>query len=317
MSGLITAVCAHTWEISSMLSTSGRLERTWRCTQCLEPRTMTFEMPELPPPGGPLPPDDIIDALAQAGYDASALEPSARDQLACAVHFLLTEQRALGRTQPHHAPRPAASSCPSLTPVIHWLEGGCDRHWAATELRLYQKQLGQLPAPPLAQSVATAIRGSRHADTGGAANDEVSEDELLANVARSRGKYPSNRRLFDGMMGEVAELARAYRGDGNVHAEALDVAACALRIAIEGDAGGNSHPLLTGEKSGAFSPARMIDVADAVRRRLAECHQNRLLGQSSQGGANIDWARLEGAFKVVNALREEFGLPALSVANAG
>jgi hypothetical protein len=77
--------------------------------------------------------------------------------------------------------------------------------------------------------------------------------EFLADLERSRAKYPNNARMFDGLMGEVDELRRAYAGDGDVRAEAFDVAVCAFRIATEGDAGGNStlaakpegEPLLT------------------------------------------------------------------------
>ncbi len=65
-------------------------------------------------------------------------------------------------------------------------------------------------------------------------------DEFLADLERSRTKYPKNGRMFDGLMGEVDELRRAYAGDGDVRAEAFDVAVCAYRIATEGDAGGNT-----------------------------------------------------------------------------
>lgn len=64
--------------------------------------------------------------------------------------------------------------------------------------------------------------------------------EFLADLQRSRMKYPNNRRMFDGLMGEVDELRRAYAGDGDIRAEAFDVAVCAFRIATEGDSGGNT-----------------------------------------------------------------------------
>src|SRR5690606_8291269 len=63
---------------------------------------------------------------------------------------------------------------------------------------------------------------------------------FIADLARSRAKYPGNTRMFDGLMGEVDELRRAYGGDGDIRAEAFDVAVCAYRIATEGDAGGNT-----------------------------------------------------------------------------
>lgn len=65
------------------------------------------------------------------------------------------------------------------------------------------------------------------------------DPDFLANLARSRAKYPGNRRMFDGLAGELHELARAYGGDGDIRAEALDVAVVAYRIATEGDSGGN------------------------------------------------------------------------------
>lgn len=64
--------------------------------------------------------------------------------------------------------------------------------------------------------------------------------EFLADLNRSRTKYPNNARMWDGLMGEVDELRRAYHGDGDQRAEAFDVAVCAFRIATEGDAGGNT-----------------------------------------------------------------------------
>lgn len=64
--------------------------------------------------------------------------------------------------------------------------------------------------------------------------------EFLLNLQRSRNKYPLNNRMFDGLLGELAELRRAYGGDGDVRSEALDVAVCAFRIAVEGDTGGNT-----------------------------------------------------------------------------
>lgn len=65
------------------------------------------------------------------------------------------------------------------------------------------------------------------------------DSAFTANLIRSREKHPGIKQMFDGLLGEVHELKRAYKGDGNLKAEALDVAVCAYRIAIEGDEGGN------------------------------------------------------------------------------
>lgn len=64
--------------------------------------------------------------------------------------------------------------------------------------------------------------------------------EFITDLKRSREKYPKNDRMFDGLIGEVDELRRAYGGDGDIRSEALDVAVCAFRIAVEGDSGGNT-----------------------------------------------------------------------------
>lgn len=63
--------------------------------------------------------------------------------------------------------------------------------------------------------------------------------EFIADLQRSRSKHPGIKKMFDGLLGEVHELKRAYQGDGDVRAEAFDVAVCAYRIATEGDEGEN------------------------------------------------------------------------------
>ena len=67
------------------------------------------------------------------------------------------------------------------------------------------------------------------------------DPDFIADLMRSRTKYPGIARMFDGLMGELDELRRAYAGDGDRRAEAFDVAVCAYRIATEGDAGGNAR----------------------------------------------------------------------------
>jgi hypothetical protein len=62
---------------------------------------------------------------------------------------------------------------------------------------------------------------------------------FLEDLKRSRTKYPNNGSMLDGLLGELHELKRAYKGDGDVCAEAFDVAVCAYRLAVEGDSGGN------------------------------------------------------------------------------
>lgn len=64
---------------------------------------------------------------------------------------------------------------------------------------------------------------------------------LRQNIKRSREKYPDTYRMLDALIGEIEELKRAYKGDGDIESEALDVAAVAYRIAVEGDKGGNKN----------------------------------------------------------------------------
>lgn len=104
----------------------------------------------------------------------------------------------------------------------------------------------------LRQTIAT-LRAEADSERARAEKAEAERDEvgsLIANLKRSRAKYPLNRRMFDGLMGEIDELRRAYGGDGDITAEALDVAVCALRIALEGDAGGNER-LIDSERARA------------------------------------------------------------------
>jgi hypothetical protein len=113
--------------------------------------------------------------------------------------------------------------------------------------------------PTLAMIAALGFNGDEDATIGHAAISESvintykamfaaapSADNALqidpaftADLKRSQGKHPGLRRMFDGLLGEVHELKRAYSGDGDVRAEAFDVAVCAYRIATEGDEGGN------------------------------------------------------------------------------
>ncbi len=73
-------------------------------------------------------------------------------------------------------------------------------------------------------------------------NDSIANEidpDFVADLNRSKAKHPGNKRLFDAVLGEVHELKRAYEGDGDIRAEAFDVAVCAYRIATEGDGGEN------------------------------------------------------------------------------
>lgn len=122
-----------------------------------------------------------------------------------------------------------AAPAPGDTLIMRWQDRPEFEDTAAGDMEAAMAEIADLRAH-IAQRAASA---------DGAMSD------FLTDLARSRAKYPRNRTMFDGLMGEVDELVRAYHGDGDVSAEALDVAVCAFRIASDGDAGGNAHPLLT------------------------------------------------------------------------
>lgn len=69
--------------------------------------------------------------------------------------------------------------------------------------------------------------------------DEASIVSLLAEVSAGREKFPGNNLMLAGLVEEVGELAKALlqrKGRASVQAEALQVAAVAMRIYEEGDA---------------------------------------------------------------------------------
>ena len=93
--------------------------------------------------------------------------------------------------------------------------------------------------------------------------------EFLADLIRSRTKYPNNARMWDGLIGEVDELSRAYAGDGDIRSEAFDVAVCAFRIATEGDAGGNIKLAPRPQPSALVSDDEYLQLFEAARHGSA------------------------------------------------
>jgi hypothetical protein len=123
-----------------------------------------------------------------------------------------------------------------------------------------QTELHTLPGVGL---VVSAVAFNKLATTPPAAQGwPEGMGEFLADLTRSRTKYPKNGRMFDGLMGEIDELRRAYAGDGDMRAEAFDVAVCAYRIATEGDAGGN---VLLATPPAQQEPSLRIDFAQATK----------------------------------------------------
>ena len=74
--------------------------------------------------------------------------------------------------------------------------------------------------------------------------DEQFIQDVIAEIARARAKFPGNSIMLVALMEEVGELAQAalhIREDkhnewGRVHEEAVQVAVMAMRMATEGDA---------------------------------------------------------------------------------
>lgn len=292
--------CQHMWDIACTSSTTSRIERTWRCRHCPAEYKAALDMPERPAMlAGFLSPEMILEVLAGAGAMPAGSVESEYLKLAAVVGELCAQQRLVGAAKVEPGPARASGGAPDLTAVIHWLEGGCDPRLAAHELRAYQRAMGQKPAPELDK---TMLSGAQAA-VGNCNCSSDDGDELLTNVARSRGKYPANRRLFDALMEQIEMLARAYHGEGDTRGAALDVAANAFRIAVEGDVGGNVHWMLSSSCPGGMASPDLLKIADAARLRLSMRYEDRLRSNSSHMGGNMDWARIEGAVAVVNALR--------------
>ncbi len=131
-------------------------------------------------------------------------------------------------------------------------------------------------ADPLARMSAPFPGDTVHAD-------------FLEDLARSRRKYPGRARMFDALVGELSELRRAYAGDGDPRAEALDVAVCAFRIAAEGDAGGNL--LLDATAGGDALDAALGELAKECVRLQFKLHGARA-PESANGPRPGDRARL-------------------------
>lgn len=68
-------------------------------------------------------------------------------------------------------------------------------------------------------------------------DDEIFINMVLDEALRARTKFPNPSGLLAALTEEVGELARALmdQGDGEVYNEAVQVAAVALRLALEGD----------------------------------------------------------------------------------
>lgn len=130
--------------------------------------------------------------------------------------------------------------------TIPEMTGQADQPWHKRELfvRRYDHDIGGwvedefIPMRVISEEALFDLEEKAEA-AGEAAQPGLVDSAFYANLKRSRDKHPGIKQMFDGLLGEVHELKRAYKGDGNLQAEALDVAVCAYRIAMEGDEGGN------------------------------------------------------------------------------
>lgn len=130
--------------------------------------------------------------------------------------------------------------------TIPEMTGQADQPWHKRELfvRRYDHDVGGwvedefIPMRVISEEALFDLEEKAEA-AGEAAQPGLVDSAFYANLKRSRDKHPGIKQMFDGLLGEVHELKRAYKGDGNLQAEALDVAVCAYRIAMEGDEGGN------------------------------------------------------------------------------
>jgi ABC-type hemin transport system ATPase subunit len=61
---------------------------------------------------------------------------------------------------------------------------------------------------------------------------------VTSELVRARGKFPSSIHSFAALVEEVGELGKALISEGSdeVHAEAMQTAVMAVRVAVEGDA---------------------------------------------------------------------------------
>lgn len=78
----------------------------------------------------------------------------------------------------------------------------------------------------------------------GAASSTLTPDDVqfigcvVGELCRARGKFPSSIHSFAALVEEVGELGKALisEGDDCIHAEAMQTAVMAIRVATEGDA---------------------------------------------------------------------------------
>jgi hypothetical protein len=125
------------------------------------------------------------------------------------------------------------------------------------------------------KTIETALGAAKVLSEG---KQEPVVSEFIADLERSRAKHPGIKRMFDGLLGEAHELKRAYGGEGDIRAEAFDVAVCAYRIATEGDEGGNQKlehvpdwmAWGSAPPPAAEMNAQLLDVLETVANNLGE-----------------------------------------------
>lgn len=101
----------------------------------------------------------------------------------------------------------------------------------------------------------------------------------------------------------AAELARQYGAWNDISGSTFKMDARELSILLNAALSQQAAPGVAGEL------LRAIEIADAERLRIAELYQKRIDTDCSEMNGNMDFARLEGAVDVVQALRRAASQP--------
>lgn len=101
----------------------------------------------------------------------------------------------------------------------------------------------------------------------------------------------------------AAELARQYGAWNDISGSTFKMDARELSILLNAALSQQAAPGVAGEL------LRAIEIADAERLRIAELYQKRIDTDCSEMNGNLDFARLEGAVDVVQALRRAASQP--------
>ena len=109
------------------------------------------------------------------------------------------------------------------------------------------------------------------------------DPDFISDLIRSKNKYPENKNMLEGLYGEISELIRAYKGDGNVRDEAFDVAVVAYRIATEGDSS-----ISNGEMEGLEPKDHIRDANKMILPPNQSEHKLNMVPASNQDALGVE-----------------------------